>query len=351
MTRKHLASTAALIAIIAGAVPAIAQTPDVELPGVLQGLDLDRISVETRRDGQREYEGHLPDGTQIEAMFDMAGNLIKVEADDGALPAPLIDAAVPGDVLNTPAMALFTRYEEIRQTPRHLEIAGWQEDDTEVQARFAPDNTLVQIATDGTALPQPIIDAMLPQAVRGNEIMAQFASIEGIMAEYGHFGVKGEDADGQEMRAAFDDAGTVLRFGRDDDRRDDRNGHNRDRGPRGDRPDGDGPRGDGPRGDGARGDRPHGDGPRGDRHNGDGPRGDRPNDGGNRGNGARGDMPPAAQLDAAAASQRLTEAGYSDLGTMQQKGPRVMLDATNPDGETVTLELDRQGQLVRETAR
>ena len=36
---------------------------------------------------------------------------------------------------------------------------------------------------------------------------------------------------------------------------------------------------------------------------------------------------------------------------MRQEGPRVLLDATNPDGETVTLELDPQGQLVRETAR
>ncbi|MBF5078494.1 hypothetical protein F1642_04830 [Paracoccus sp. NBH48] len=59
MTRKHLASTAALIAVMAGTVPAIAQTPGVELPSMLQGLDLDRISFETKRDGQREYEGYL----------------------------------------------------------------------------------------------------------------------------------------------------------------------------------------------------------------------------------------------------------------------------------------------------
>lgn len=127
MTRKHLASTAALIAVMAGTVPAIAQTPGVELPSMLQGLDLDRISFETKRDGQREYEGYLPDGTQIEAEFDMAGNLIKIEADDGSLPAPLIDAALPGAVRGTPAMALFARFEEIKQTPRHLEVKGWQE--------------------------------------------------------------------------------------------------------------------------------------------------------------------------------------------------------------------------------
>ncbi|TNC04080.1 hypothetical protein FHD68_06810, partial [Paracoccus marcusii] len=238
MTRKHLASTAALIAVMAGTVPAIAQTPGVELPSMLQGLDLDRISFETKRDGQREYEGYLPDGTQIEAEFDMAGNLIKIEADDGSLPAPLIDAALPGAVRGTPAMALFARFEEIKQTPRHLEVKGWQENGAEVEVKFAPDNSLIEIETDDTALPQPIIDAILPQAVRGNEVMAQFGMIEEIKAEYGRFEVKGEDTGGQDMRAAFDEAGAVLRFGRDDDRR---GGRDHDRGPRGH-----GPRGDGP---------------------------------------------------------------------------------------------------------
>ncbi|WP_304613803.1 hypothetical protein [Paracoccus sp. (in: a-proteobacteria)] len=333
MTRKHLASTAALIAVMAGTVPAIAQTPGVELPSMLQGLDLDRISFETKRDGQREYEGYLPDGTQIEAEFDMAGNLIKVEADDGSLPAPLIDAALPGAVRGTPAMALFARFEEIKQTPRHLEVKGWQENGAEVEVKFAPDNTLIGIETDDTALPQPIIDAILPQAVRGNEVMAQFGMIEEIKAEYGRFEVKGEDTGGQDMRAAFDEAGAVLRFGRDDDRR---GGRDHDRGPRGHGSRGDGPHGDGPRGDGPRAEGPRGDGPRAE-----GPRGDGP----------RGDMPPAPQFDTVAANQRLTQAGYSAFGLMRQEGPRVLLDATNPDGETVTLELDPQGQLVRETAR
>ena len=62
-------------------------------------------------------------------------------------------------------------------------------------------------------------------------------------------------------------------------------------------------------------------------------------------------MPSAPQFDTVAANQRLTQAGYSAFGLMRQEGPRVLLDATNPDGETVTLELDPQGQLVRETAR
>lgn len=326
MTRKHLASTAALIAVLAGAVPAAAQTAatqagGVELPALLQGLDLDRVGVQTKRDGQREYEGFLPDGTQIEAEFDMAGNLIKIEADDGILPAPVIGAALPAEIRDTPAMALFARVEEIKRTPRHLEVKGWQENGAEIEAKFAPDNSLTEVETDDTALPQPIIDAILPQAVRGNEVMAQFGMIEEIKAEFGRFEVKGEDAGGQEMRAAFDEAGAVLRFGRDDDRRGGRE-RGEDRGPRGDH----------------RG--PHAEGPRGD-HRGEGTRADGPGRG----------MPPAPQFDTVAANQRLTQAGYSAFGIMRQEGPRVLLDATNPNGETVTLELDPQGQLVRETAR
>ena len=34
------------------------------------------------------------------------------------------------------------------------------------------------MSPDKPALPQPIIDAILPQAVRGNEVMAQFGMIE-----------------------------------------------------------------------------------------------------------------------------------------------------------------------------
>ena len=66
----------------------------------------------------------------------------------------------------------------------------------------------------------------------------------------------------------------------------------------------------------------------------------------------RGDRPAAAiTFDTAAANQRLSEAGYTTLGLLRQQGPRVLLDATNPQGEAVTLELDRGGEVLRESAR
>ncbi|CAM3089213.1 hypothetical protein PANO111632_02465 [Paracoccus nototheniae] len=322
MTIKHLASTAALIAVVAGAAPVLAQTaPQTEgvtLPALLQGLDLSRISFETKRDGQRKYEGYLPDGTEIEAEYDMADNLIKVEADDGMLPASVVDAALPSELRDHPAMAMFASFEEIKTHPRHLEIKGRNETGAEVEVKFGPDNSLIEIETDDMAMPQPMIDAILPQAVRSNEIIAQFGMIEEIKAEYGRFEVKGEDAQGEDMRAQFDEAGNVLRFARDGER-----GGREGRGPRHERGDHDrGPRGDGPR------------------------------DGGPRAEGPRGDMPaPAPQFDTVAVNESLTGAGYSAFGLLRQDGPRVMLDATNPHGETVTLELDPEGEVLRETAR
>lgn len=233
MTRNFLASSAILVGLM-GAGPAAAQDGAIALPPLLADLGLERVDVDTEEHGGREYEGWLPDGVEIEAVFDASGNLVEIEADDGALPAS-------------------------------------------------------------------VIEAVLPQAVRDSEIMAQFGTIDEIKTRDGRFGISGEDGNGADMRALFDEAGNVLRFGRDDDDRGrDRKRHHREDGP------------------------------------------------GRDGN-AR--ATPAPVVDTVAINQRLTEAGYDSFGLLRQEGPRLLLDATNPDGETVTLELDRQGEVVRETAR
>lgn len=66
---------------------------------------------------------------------------------------------------------------------------------------------------------------------------------------------------------------------------------------------------------------------------------------------ARGPAPVPADFDAVALNQRLTQAGYGNFGFLRADGPRLMLEATNPQGEAVTLEFDPQGEVVRETAR
>lgn len=253
MTRHYLATTAIIIATTTGA---FAQTTPVELPALLQGLDLQQVELDSKSDGQSEYEGRLPDGTKIEATFDMAGNLIEVEADDAALP-------------------------------------------------------------------QSIVDAILPQAVRGTDIIAQFAMIDEIKVGNDSFEIKGEGASGDDMRAQFDAEGGILRFGRDGDDR--RGGQRHGRG-----------------GDHEGRDRSEMRDEMRERMRGEG--------GPRQGQGGR-PQAPAPAFDTVAANRQLTEAGYGAFGLMRQEGPRILLDATNPDGETVTLELDRDGVLVRETAR
>ncbi|WP_410218607.1 hypothetical protein [Paracoccus sp. (in: a-proteobacteria)] len=54
--------------------------------------------------------------------------------------------------------------------------------------------------------------------------------------------------------------------------------------------------------------------------------------------------------DTMAANQYQTKAGYAALGLLRQQEPSVLLDATNADGKTVTLQLDRCGDVVWETA-
>ena len=64
-----------------------------------------------------------------------------------------------------------------------------------------------------------------------------------------------------------------------------------------------------------------------------------------------GPAPIPADFDSVAVNQQLIQAGYGNFGFLRAEGPRLMLEATNPQGEPVTLELDRQGEVVRETAR
>lgn len=303
MSIHKLAGSAALIALMAGlpalsgmgaalaqeAAPATqpATQPDASgTPALLTQLGVTDLSSDSWRDGGREYEGRLPDGTEIEAKFTRDGTLAEFKAEDGALPAP-------------------------------------------------------------------VVEQLLPQAVRDSEIFGQFDLLERIDTREGMFELRGRDEAGAKMRARMDDAGTVMRFGResgDDDRRGaGKRGEGKRAEMRGHR---DGYR-DGPRGDHARG--PDESGPREGGPRAGGPREGGPREGGPREGGPqRGEMrrmPPAPDFDTVEMNQRLTAAGYRDFGFLVLAGPRLLLDATNPDGEAVRLELDRQGEVVRETAR
>ena len=331
----RLTTSAAMLALIAGiGTGATAQTPAAnDLPAPLAGLNLTNLDIESKRDGMRDIEGRTADGVDIEAKVDMAGNLVEVEADDGALPQSLIDAMVSADLRGQPVMAQVGPITEINQHPDHVEIKGRQPSGAEIEVRFDRQNALIGIDMDDAAIPADLVNTLLPQAVRDNEVIGQFDRIDEIGNRNGRIMVQGEDATGQDMRAEFDADGRVLRFGRED-------------GPRGDRREerrgGRGPGHDdrGPGGHEMRGDMtdhgPDADDPRGNRSMGDGP---------------RGAAAVPADFDAVAVNQRLSEAGYTGFGFLRAAGAGLMLEATNPQGEAVTLELDRQGEVVRETAR
>lgn len=332
MSRQRLVTSVAVIGLMGGlAAPLSAQeaqttAPAAEMPAPLAALNLTRVQTDTKRDGMREIEGFTADGVQIEAKVDMAGNVVDVEADDGPLPTSLVEALVPQAARDSQVMAEFGRVNEISVRPQHIEVDGRHTDGTEISVRFATDGTLTGLDYDDGAIPAPVVQSLLPQSVQSAEELSQFATINEIVGRDGFFTVEGEDSSGEDMKAEFDQDGQLLRFGRDGGRE----GRDRDREHR---------RGD--RGD--RGDRDHRGGDHGDEAHRGGP------DGGPDGGPRAAAIP--ADFDAAGVNQRLTQAGYTAFGFLHMDGPRILLDANNPQGETVTLELDPQGEVVRETAR
>lgn len=339
MVIRTITTSAAMLALIAGiGTAAMAQTAVTGLPAPIAALNLNNLSVETKRDGMREIEGRTADGTEIEIKIDMAGNVVEIEADDGVLPQALIDSYLPDALRNQPVMALFGSVTDIKRHPDHLEVEGRQPTGAKIEAKFDAQNALIGIEVDEGAVPAELVTQLMPAAVRDNEVISQFARIDEIENRNGRITVEGRATDGEKMRADFDADGRVLRFGRDEGR-----------GPRHEG----GPERHGDRGPGDRDMRgaAMGDGPRGEHRPGHGPAGHGPGRQGPGGQGPNGAAMVPADFDSVAVNQRLTQAGYGGFGFLRADGPRLILDATNPQGEAVTLELDRQGEVVRETAR
>ncbi len=147
MAIRIFTTSAAMLALIAGiGTAAMAQTAapaPADLPVPLAGLNLGNLEIDTKRDGMRGIEGRTADGIDIEAKVDMAGNLVEVEADNGALPQPLIDALVPAELRGQQVMGLFGSITEVKQRPDHVEIKGGQPSGSEIQAKFDRQNTLI----------------------------------------------------------------------------------------------------------------------------------------------------------------------------------------------------------------
>ncbi|SEO03805.1 hypothetical protein SAMN04489859_103024 [Paracoccus alcaliphilus] len=318
MSRIRLTTSAAIIAL-AGAWGGVALAQDAtDIPDWLQQMDLQNVQTETKRHGAREIEGRLPGGGKIEALFDRDGKLIEIEADDAALPQPALDAILSDAIRSHEAMGLFSRVHEISVKREKTEIEGYQQNGNDLELEFDPEGRLIAIDADDTPLPQSLIDALLPQAVRDSDALAQFATIDEIK-QHGEtrFRIEGEDEAGHDIAVMVDQDGRMLRFGRDG----------------GDRKGGWGERGF------------HNKDPRGHART---MRGENPHRETRRDQRARA---PELSFDPVELNQRLTESGYSAFGLLRHDGRRLTLDAQNPAGEAVTLELDPAGEVLRETAR
>lgn len=208
---------------------------------------------------------------------------------------------------------------------RHGRMVEAQLDGQPFRAMLDSDGALRGAGLKGdAALPQPLIDALLPQAVRDQSVLDQFARINGVMwGEKGNVGLRGVDAEGVNLRAMLEPDGTLIRFGRGGDGGD----HKEMR------------RGD--RGDHDKGFRKHDRGGKHDRH------GDRE---GKRG-GHDGMSPRAMMIPDEEVQKMATDAGYTDLGAITRDGPRVSIEGVNPQGEPVLVEIGPKAGVVRETAR
>ncbi len=238
---------------------------------------------------------------------------------------------------------------ESKPTRRGSRIEGSLPDGTEIGAILDDKGGLRGLRADGDgALPQALIDQLVPQAVRNQAIFAELGRIEAIFTGERGVMVAGKDAQDKPVRAAFAEDGTLLRFGRGDEA-------GRGMGPMGDH----GPKGHGKHDDkGPKGrDRDH---TRGDRHGDDDrkePKRDGFRDGardggrdaGRDGDGARGPQGQPQTVDQIRAS--LTQAGYTGIGQVLQQGPVTVAQATNPEGEPVLVEVGVDGSVLRELNR
>lgn len=204
-------------------------------------------------------------------------------------------------------------------------IRGKLADGTVLDALVDPKGKLHGVrAKDKAALPAGLIADLVPQPVRDSAPYAEITTLEAVFMGQRGVMLAGKDAQDAPVRAAFAPDGTLLRFGRGPDA-----------GPAFDRR---GPGDDGPRGKGPGKHHHHRPGP--------GGRDAAPSPGNDR-QGAAQQM----QRDRDSVEQALTSAGYTQIGTVAKAGPRMVAQAVNPQGEKVSVELDANGQVLREVNR
>lgn len=118
-----------------------------------------------------------------------------------------------------PAELAALNLSDIRTDAEHdgqVEVEGTTADGLRVEAQLDANGKLLDVDVDNGTMPQSLIDALLPEAARNDDVMAQFATIDSIETNNGSFEVQGEDKSRQELFAVFDQNGQLLRSGQDD---------------------------------------------------------------------------------------------------------------------------------------
>lgn len=207
--------------------------------------------------------------------------------------------------------------QELKEEPGRKgmrKITGKTPGGATVKAMVDPEGALKGVSGGNVALPGAIVAELLPQALRQDQVFQQFASVLSVGTHADMIALRGKDANGEKVFALFAADGRLMRFGRGEPMR-----HiGKDK-------------------------KEHG------KHKGDGrhkQRRDKPSHGKDHGKPAE-----ALPFDAAEVNRKLTDAGYSAFGFLHKDGPKIMLDAVNPQNEPVTLELDPAGEVVREQTR
>lgn len=232
-------------------------------------------------------------------------------------------------------------------------IRGTLPEGVQIEAMVDPEGELRGVrARDDAALPPALVAQLVPQAVRDNAIAAEIGRVQAVFSDPRGVMLAGRDAADNKVRAGFSLDGSLLRFARGEV---EGPGFREEKGPRHDHRHGKGRHGDRwADEDGPGAPPPPPPPPPGDEFAppppppGEAPPPPPPADAAETG---AAPAPQAAVIDQGKVRAALTAAGYTSVGEITQDGPRTMAQAVNPEGETVTVELNPDGEVLREVNR
>ncbi len=161
-------------------------------------------------------------GTRVELRGTRSGDSFAATALNiaGVAPTGAGEVALPVEMRGLGLTEVRTRTERGRRGEREIDIharmpgGGW------LLAEIR-DGRLVEVKTDGTAMPQPLVERLLPAGIRGDRSFAGLTRITDIDIDRdGEIEVKGLDEAGMRIEIEYAPGGAMISFERErDDRR------------------------------------------------------------------------------------------------------------------------------------